>query len=497
MKILANIEQEYNALTYLRELIEDATMYYSIVIVNVFHGVSENIGVKNPDRLAQKPPEAVVKGFLDGFNELYRKFRKKIISRTPTKFTIRKLKLLKKDMTDADWKKFEKQLDDYLGKHGDTLSTSISVKSVLLALASAEEEKKRQNPEDYGKKSLEQIEKEYYDGRIPETIEEAKSRGFSDRYTLKSIDESKHSIAQYVRTTNEKIKNAIRDKVEEAIRNGKTPKELASDLYWMKKEDPKFKKIDPKTAQSLIRDWHRIAVTEMMMAHSRGKLSAYEKQAKESIKRPELAIYYCFVGGTCDWCVPHHGTILRHVPKELVTDENSDSLKSMGIRDPYTDIAVWIGKNNVGFKKPAWRVCTPAHPWNTAQLARIYPDAQAYNRKTGKIEYKTHLEGLLPEDMEERQRKIEKKRDEMQRQAEMDRTHNVHKPLKDYVQETPQSVVIGTDTAGRKIVSHGGTMYVEVSAEDYKARLAEWRENRHLPVPVAMGTQDHDRIFGR
>jgi hypothetical protein len=50
----------------------------------------------------------------------------------------------------------------------------------------------------------------------------------------------------------------------------------------------------------------------------------------------------------------------------MVTDSSNDSLKSMGIKDPNTDIAVWVGKSNVGMRETknvhGWRICTPAHP---------------------------------------------------------------------------------------------------------------------------------------
>jgi len=194
-----------------------------------------------------------------------------------------------------------------------------------------------------------------------------------------------NNIAIYVQKINDNVRNAIRNQVVNAIREGKTPRQLASDLYWMRHEDDQFKNVDQNTAQMIIRDWHRIAVTELAYAHSWGKMIYYEDQSKESLKKPELAVYYVFSGGTCEWCTSKQGTIVRHVPKEIVVDELNDNLSSMGIDDPYTNIAVWVGKNNVKLKKENWRICVPAHPWNTANLIRIFPDKEKYDIEKKRI----------------------------------------------------------------------------------------------------------------
>ena len=184
---------------------------------------------------------------------------------------------------------------------------------------------------------------------------------------------------EFVQNVKDDVRNAIRKQVVHAHETGLSPRELASNLYWMKDEVPELKKYN---AQTLLRDYQRVATTELAMIHSSGKMAQYEGQARESLEEPEKAVHMIFTGGTCEWCQAHHGTIVRLVPADMVAG-NDDSLKSMGIEDTYTNIAVWPGKNNVGFKQKAWRVCTPAHPWNTAQLVRFHPEAQEYNEKTG------------------------------------------------------------------------------------------------------------------
>ena len=494
-KIFADIQKEYNELKYLSELADEATYYYATVITNIFDGICDNIGV-NPDTIADKPPTMFIKGYIDGIKDI-KKYLKNILFRDkPEKFTIKELKILKKSgkLTDKELKKLERQINDYINKYGSKIAERMSVKGVLLALATAELEKKKQNPKDYGMKSYEQIEKEYYKGKLPDTIQEAKTRGYTDKTIEMAIKDSNNRIAYYLSNVNDKVKNAVREKVIQAVNEGKTAKELASDLYWMKKEDAQFKKVDPNTAQMLMRDWHRVAITELMYAHAQGKMALYEKQAKESIDNPKLAVYYVFTGGTCDWCMPRHGTIVRHIPKSIVEDENNDSLQSMGIKDKYTDIAVWMGKNNIGFKKPAWRVCTPAHPYNTAILVRIYPDTQMYDAKSGRVIHKISGK-YLPKEIEKRQKEIEKERDKIQKQMEKDRAKGKHENYTNYVNVTPESVLIGTDTSGHRIVSYKNNTYVEVPSSEYNERLREWRNNKHLPIPVEIGSNDHKIIF--
>jgi len=388
--IYSDIEAEFNHLKYLQELIEDSTYYYSQVILNVFNAFCKSLGV-NPNSISKTPPKFFVKSYLDGLNEIKRLIRKIVSKDYPPELNLTRHRILQllnnsDPIISENWTRIENDIMNYLRSQGVFISERMAVKAILLAFASNElESRYERDISKYGNKSYKQIEEEFYDGKIPDTIREAQLRGYSSKSTIESMQKIQNNIAIYVQKVNDNVRNAIRNQVVNAIREGKTPRQLASDLYWMRHEDDQFKNVDQDTAQMLIRDWHRVAVTELAYAHSWGKMISYEEQSKESLKKPELAVYYVFSGGTCEWCTSKQGTIVRHVPKEIVVDELNDDLSSMGIDDPYTNIAVWVGKNNVKLKKENWRVCVPAHPWNTANLIRIFPDKEKYDIEKKRI----------------------------------------------------------------------------------------------------------------
>jgi len=388
--IYSEIQSEFNDLKYLQELMDDSTYYYSQVILNVFNALVKALGV-NPNKIDKKPPSFFIKSYIDGLNEIKQLIRKIISNNPPPELNLIRHRVIemfrnRESINSERWLALENDIKNYLRSQGVFISERMAVKAILLAFATNElETRYERDIQRFGNKSFKQIEEEFYDGKIPDTIKEAQLRGYSTKSTIESMKDIQDRIAIYVQKVNDQVMTAIRNKVVSAINEGKTPKQLASDLYWMRKEDDNFKNVDHDTAQMLIRDWHRVAVTELAYAHSYGKMLGYEEQAKKSIEQKELAVYYVFSGGTCDWCTPRQGTIVRHVPKDIVVDELNDDLHSMGIDDPYTNIAVWIGKNNVKLKKENWRICVPAHPWNTATFIRIFPDKEKYDIEKKRI----------------------------------------------------------------------------------------------------------------
>lgn len=354
-------------LKYIQDLADDTTNYVSQIILNVYNGVAENLGIKDPDKLS-KNPKKLQKGFLAGIKDIGKKI-KGFIGRGAKyspfrKFKIKGMKIYRKGkpLTQREWNKFEKQMQEYLQPHLDTIAEDLSVKGFLMSLATMQAESQGKDINKFGKKSFEQIEKEQFGGAIPNTIQAAKNRYNLTDYIESAMHLSNARVADYVTKVHNDVRESIKQQVAVAHRTDKSHVKLASDLYWSSDDNPELKQ---HTAEIKMRDWRRVAHTELSTIHEHGKMMSTEDKAQKSFKGEGNPVYLVFNGpGKCDWCNSHLGTITRQIPLDLVGNEKDDSLQSRGIDDPITNIAVWPGKNNVGFKKQGWRVCSVIHPWS-------------------------------------------------------------------------------------------------------------------------------------
>lgn len=425
----------------------------SQIILEIYNGISENIGIpeKEIQRLNRPPDELLKADFY------FSRFFKGFLGHKLKPFKVNGMNVYKQNgdpLLEKDWQKLNKKIENYWEENSTLLTEEVTAKAFLLALITAESERQQKHIQDYGKKSLIQMIQERFKGRMPKSFHETWNRFNIDRTARKSMLQSYNDLAVHVQTTKNDVKDAIRQQIITAHKQDKTPIELASDMYWNVQQDTKLK--DKHSAHSLMRDWHRIAVTELSNIHTAGKLIPMEKEAG---RKP---VYMTFMRGTCDWCQSHQGTIVRLIPKSQVKDENNDSLSSMGIKDEHTDIAVWVGKNNVGFKKANWRVCTPAHPYNVAILSFIDIEEQEFNPKTQSLDVKDKggMKRFIPEE---------------------------------YLQERESwgAAEVQGNTASWK-----GNQYISVSPEDYSRKFQEWRQDRSRPIPVSTSQKDHKTIFG-
>jgi len=458
--------------------------------------LNDMVTVSNHSGTVPNDSGMILKGFLSGLKDVAKKIIRFVGRRRKMEpFKIKDMVLYKrgKPLTQAQWDRFEKRVIDYLKPYLLDINEEMAVKGVLLAMVSAEAEEQQKQVKEYGKKSLEQVENEQFRGYIPDDIRTARERLKIGRDTEKSMVMAYDRAAAYVQKVSDDVRTAIKQQVINAHRLGKTPQQLASDLYWMKDEVPEMKQY---TAQHLLRDWHRVAVTELQHIHNMGKFGKTEHQARESLEKPELAVYFVFSRGTCEWCRAHHGTIVRQIPMDAVGSEVDDSLSSRGIRDPYTDIAVWQGKNNVGYRKASWRVCVPAHPWNTANLVRIHPDAQEYDKRTHQIKFKDEqgLEKYLPEGFRGDLEAARKRNLERKERAVADTREGVHKKWSKYFDEKGE--LKGTDEKGRPLAEREGRVYVGVPQEEVGKELEAWRADSSRPIPIGTGQKNYTRLFG-
>jgi len=424
------------------------------VINEIFVGIGVNLGLteKQAYSLSKNKPTDLQKGkFLDIFSKF-----KNIFSRKVSPFRI-KTKIFNngKPLSDDQWRVVNNSITDYWKNHTQKVTEEVVLKGHILGRKTTDY---RTAGIKYTTKSLEQV----------LTEEKKNTRDFSDaykNYNFKNseknvISRSLANVAMYVTKTEDDIKQAIRQNVNRGIADGKSPVQVTSDLYWNVKKSGDF------SAERVRKNWARISATEMNSVFEAGILAPYEAEAMESLQDNGRAVYFVRTGGTCDWCKSRQGTLVRLVPLSIVTDSAIDSLSAMGIEDPNTDIAIWTGKNNVGFKQKQWRICCPAHPYNSATFSPIDIEKQYYSEKLGRV------------------------------------THKVPKSLEKYnipeADHTPTQAEIDyskpTDIGDGK-VRYNNNIYEAVSLQDYERKHEAYKNDRSLPIPVQNNTPQYRRIF--
>lgn len=445
------------------QYVEDLILYYqtymNAVINEIFVGIGVNLGLpeKQAYVIAKTDPKKLEKAF---FKDVFEKFKNIFKYKIP-KFRIKKNVFNQgKPLSPQQWDVINKSISEYWKQNTGKVTEDMVIKGYVLGRKSSKDRKAKV---DNTKKSLETIIKQE---------EKESGKKFSDRfdeayrnYDFKNSEKNAmnkafSNIAMYVSETEDSIKQAIRKNVTEGINEGKTAIETASDLYWNVQ-----KETGQQTAESVRKNWNRISATEMNTIFEAGILAPEEGRAMESLKTGK-GVYFVRVGGTCDWCAPRQGTLVRLVPTSIVADNNDDSLKSMGIEDPFTNIAIWVGKNNVGRKKQDWLICCPAHPYNRASFSPIDLDTQEYDPKLGRVVDK------VPESL---RRYGIKRGEQVKTEAEKE-------------ERKPKYI-------GDNRVKYNNNIYEAVDKSIADAKLEQWRKDPSLPIPVQIGSPQYRRIF--
>lgn len=439
---------------FVEDLIEYYQTYVNGLINEIFVGIGINLGLdeKQAYAMAKTDPNRLEKA---RFKDIFDKFKKVFNHRFP-KFRI-KQKIFNdgKPLSPQQWERINKEIADYWKQNTEKVTEDVTVKAYMLGMKSGKDRKTRT---DNTRKSLPEIIKI---NPVPDRFAEAYKQYDFKNSEKNAMNRAFSNLAMHVSDTGDGIKQAIRKNVTEGINEGKSSTEIASDMYWNIQ-----KETGNETAESVRKNWQRISATEMNSIFEAGILAPYEAQAMESLKT-DKGVYFVRVGGTCDWCAPRQGTLVRLVPTSIVTDAGDESLKSMGIDDPYTDIAIWVGKNNVGRKKQDWNICCPAHPYNRASFSPIDLEKQEYDPKLGRVVDK------VPESL--RQLGI-KRGEQLKTEAE---------------KEERKPKYIGNDR-----VRYNNNIYEAVDKSVADSKLEQWRKDPSLPIPVAIGTPQYNRIFG-
>jgi hypothetical protein len=439
---------------YVEDLIEYFSTYVNGLINEIFVGIGISLGLdeKRAYLIAKSDPKRLEKAV---FKDIFDKFKNVFKHRFPKFRTKTKVFNDGKPLSPQQWERINKEIADYWKTNTEKVTEDVTVKAYVLGMKSGKDRKART---DNTKKSLPEILK---NNPIPEKFAEAYKQYDFKNSEKNAMNRAFSNIAMHVSDTGDGIKQAIRKNITEGINEGKSSVEIASDLYWNIQ-----KETGNETAESVRKNWNRIAATEMNSVFEAGILAPYEGEAMESLKT-DKGVYFVRTGGTCDFCLPRQGTLVRLVPTSIVADAGDESLKSMGIEDPNTDIAIWVGKNNVGRKKQDWNICCPAHPYNRASFSPIDLDKQEYDPKLGRVVDR------VPESL----RQLGIKRGEQLKTPE---EQEERKPR--YISENR--------------VQYNRNIYEAVDRSVADARLEQWRKDPSLPIPVQIGSPQYRRIFG-
>ena len=450
--------QEYQEVQYVRELTEYWNAFMYALINEIYVGIAINLGMSEKEayKLSENNPNELRKGF---FDNIYDRF-KGIFGYKIPKFRVKKSIYNKgKPLNQPQWKRINQQISDFWNAHSHKPAENVTVKAFMLGKKTAAFRKQGLN---YKFKGLEQTGK-----KLPSTLVDAlKSYDFRNS-EKKAMAEALSRVAMHVTESGNGIEESIRKNIVKGLADGKSGPKIASDLFW--EVQVKGAKKGDGTAAQIRRNWNRIAVTETQSIYEAGILAPHEEEASESIKGNGVPQYFIFVGGSCHWCRDHQGTVVRLVPGSFVKDKGNDSLSAMGIKDKITDIAVWIGKNNVGkysYKNPEWMICTPAHPHNVATLEPFDPETQEYNEKTNRIEPK------------------------QQYKTKYITTRKPFEFTADEIKER-KAHYVGTDK-----VSYNDHIYEAVRPEDYKKKTEAWKKDPKQPIPVDITSTSYRKIFG-
>lgn len=455
------MEKEQYDVKYMRDLLEYTNAYFYALINEIYTGVAINLGMSPKDayKLANNNPNDLKKAKF--FTNIFNKFKDIFKHKVPKFRYDKKLHDDRKPMTPEQWDKFNKSIKEYWNNHATVVAEDVTIKAHELGKNTTFFRKKKKP---YENKSLYQVDFDQYDGDMPSNIVDAYKKYDFENYEKKALNKSWSSVAMYVQQTNDEVQNAIRQQVQIGIDNGLSSVAIASNLYW---EVEKNENLNNKyTAENLRRNWQRVASTELNTVYENAILVPYEVQAMESLKDPTKAVYMSRTGGTCPWCLSMRGTIMRVVPSEIVTDPQNEKLSSMGIKDPNTNIGLWIGKSNYGLKQKDWMSVCPGHPNNIATNEPIDLSEQFYNRKTDDVERIQKKDKYIPQ-----------------------LTDPTDKSAKE--KEFRKPTFIDTD-----LVRYNNNVYERVEPEQYADKKAQWDKDPSKPIPMKTDSTRYDKIFG-
>lgn len=167
--------------------------------------------------------------------------------------------------------------------------------------------------------------------RLPKSLlEAAKTFNLSD-VEVRAIDFARQSAGEAITNMVEDVRHQVVKTLIEAKKHRRGPSQLASDLWH---------EVAHKD-EGIVRDWRRVAITEMNETANNGFLSSL---------RPGAYVVGKSFPDACQWCKKNiDGKVMVYVPNPPpdYSDFSPDSKKYQEIARIW-DRAIWVGKSNYG-----------------------------------------------------------------------------------------------------------------------------------------------------
>jgi len=323
---VANYQEKFNyKYRYLTQVVDLFITGYTEILDNVFHSIVESFELPHTKlRLEKSQFTDTIKNYIKK-KRLYFKLKwKKVFSPTGVK------------ITESDWDSLGNSVEGFLKEAGKYLIqpavSTVYVMGKLLSKIEAEG-KVADNL------SIDQIMGKETQ-RVLNTFTKEKPE-LTDPVEKRVLEYSIQNTGRYIKNLSADIVPGIQQRVNNAIINNLSSRQLATDLF--------------NHFSDTNRDMRRIAAYELVSAHNNGHIVGV-KEMNEQAGIDKTYMVLNNLPGACDFCQEWEGKpvlVLNEAPKG-----GSDY-----INDPSTDYAIWPGKNNVGRDHKEWWISVNAqHP---------------------------------------------------------------------------------------------------------------------------------------
>ena len=235
--------------------------------------------------------------------------------------------------------------------------------------------------------SYSQLEKKF--GKIPQkSVDARKKFHFKDK-EKQALDWAENNASEYLSIKDGKLRNTIvtdtRQTIASGIKDGLSPEQLASELYWATPEKRKKKAAGHekyKNPNEWALNFSRIALTESKTAKSNGYLLA------KKMEDPKKKTYFVYAGRNNpqekadESCNKYLGKVF------LLVDEPRDSEIVKKKEDQFADYYIWPGKTNIGRKTANHWGCIPTHPNCTHYWLAVDPQVMEFDSSINKLVFK-------------------------------------------------------------------------------------------------------------
>ena len=282
---------------------------------------------------------------------------------------------------------------------------------------------------------------------------------------------------------NVQIRETFRSIIIDQYNKGNDWRKVASILYH---SADKLLKIFPEKSKKEIQklyDWYELAFMEFMILNENSKLLPFDGSTGEVPK------YYIISTGVtnCKKCKKIDGTILRQIAFSKVLQNQSEKLKDYNIIDDHTKLAIWVGKNT--------GVSILHHLGCKIEYLPIDIHKQYYDKELKSIQFKVNkfFEKYLADTFKEAVKKSRDKTKQKNEKILSDQRKGIYKRPSDYIEH--KTYIVQTESQEGRLLNVDGKLYKEVPQTAFSDELEVWRKNRTLPIPVPIGSSDHQKML--